>query len=88
MKSFYNYGDRFNDGDQVTLRPVYSKEANAECEARIHSNAYILNIEGGFMRGISKDFALCCYNLTRMTKEDSKVLVDINAKPPKYKISA
>lgn len=76
------------DGDQVTLRPVYSKEANAECEARIHSNAYILNIEGGFMRGISKDFALCCYNLTRMSKEDAKILIDINAKPPKYKISA
>lgn len=71
-----------------TLRAVYSKEANAECEARIQSNAYVLNIEGGFMRGISKDFALCCYNLTRIGDGNTSFLKDINAKAPKYKISA
>ncbi|WP_300943958.1 hypothetical protein [uncultured Duncaniella sp.] len=76
------------DGDQVTLRPVYSKEANAECEARIKSPAYVLNIEGGFMRGITKDFALCCYNLTRVNSNDAGFLKDINAEPPKYPIKA
>ena len=68
----------------VTVRPVYTKEANAECEQRIHSNAYILNIEGGFMRGISKDFSLCLYDLTRIYDKNKIKLEDLNASKPKY----
>lgn len=72
------------DGDTVSIRPVFSKEANAECEQRIKSTAYILNIEGGYMRGISKDFSLCLYNLTRTYDNETSFLKDINEKPPKY----
>lgn len=75
------------DGDTVTVRPVYTKEANAECEQRIKSNAYVLNIEGKFMREFGKDFTLCCYNLTHTFDGKDELLKDINAKPPKYKIA-
>lgn len=70
----------------MTVRPVYTKEANAECEQRIHSNAYILNIEGGFMRGISKDFSLCLYDLTRIYDKNKIKLEDLNVSKPKYAV--
>lgn len=72
------------DGDQCSVRPVFTKEANEECERRIHSPAYILNIEGGYMRGISKDFSLCLYNLTRTYDNKVDFLKDCNATKPKY----
>lgn len=75
------------DGDTVSVRPVFTKEANAECEQRIKSPAYILNIEGGYMRGISKDFNLCLYNLSRIYDNDASFLKDINAEKPKYSIA-
>lgn len=72
-----------NDGDTVSLRPVFTKEANKECEQRIKSVAYILSVEGKMMRQATKDFTLCAYNLTYMGK-DSHLLKDINSKPIKY----
>ena len=75
------------DGDTVSVRPVFTKEANAECEHRINSTGYILNIEGGFMRGISKDFTLCLYNLSRTYDNEVGFLKDINEKTPKYTIA-
>lgn len=36
------------------------------------------------MRGISKDFSLCLYNLTRTYDNETSFLKDINEKPPKY----
>lgn len=36
------------------------------------------------MRGISKDFSLCLYNLTRVNDDKIDILKDINATKPKY----
>ena len=74
------------DGDTVSLRPVFTKEANAECEERIKSIAYILNIEGENMREMSRDFTLCCYNMTVPFGDLPMELVNINQKPAKYSI--
>lgn len=69
------------DGDQVSLRPVMTKEGNAEAERWIKSNGYIINIAGKTMRPLEKDFLLCQYNLTnvgepaRLTKDANKVAV-------------
>lgn len=74
------------DGDCVSIRGVFSKEANDECEKRINSVAYILDVEGKFMRGIDKDFTLCLYNLTRTYDNNISFLKDANKTTPKYTI--
>lgn len=74
------------DGDTVSIKPVFTKEANAECEQRINCPAYVLDVEGKFMRGISKDFSLCLYNLTRTYDNDVSFLTDGNKSKPKYVI--
>lgn len=70
----------------MSLRPVFTKEANAECEERIKSIAYILNIEGENMREMSRDFSLCCYNLTVPFGNLPAELKDINALKAKYAV--
>lgn len=79
-------GDTYLDGDTVSIRGVFTKEANAECEQRIKSIAYLLDVEGKFMRSIGKDFNLCLYNLTRTYDNKVDFLQDINKEKPKYAI--
>lgn len=73
------------DGDTVSMKPVFTKEANAECERRLRSNAYVLDVQGKLMRNTEKDFLLCAYNLTAVTG-DKSFLKDINSKPAKYAV--
>lgn len=68
----------------VSVKPVFTKEANAECEQRIHSNAYVLNPEGKLMREADRDFLICAYSLSKISDGKSDFLKDINAKPPKF----
>lgn len=70
------------DGDQVSLKPCLTIEANQDAEKRLTSNAYLLNVEGKLMRGMSKDFVLTAYNLTK----GEETLPDANAKSPLYSI--
>ena len=86
IRIFILNGDTYLDGDTVSIRSVFSKEANDECEKRINSVAYILDVEGKFMRGIDKDFTLCLYNLTRTYDNDVSFLKDANKTAPKYAI--
>lgn len=70
------------DGDQISVKPVYTKEANADCERRIKSPAYILSVQGKMLRELSKDFVITAYNFTYTEKE----LPNINKVKPKYEI--
>lgn len=74
------------DGDTISVKPVFFKEDNAECEKRIMSNGYVLSVEGKLLRELTKDFVLCGYNLTRVTDNKMDFLKDINAVKPKYTI--
>lgn len=78
-----DYSDT-NDGDTVSIKPVFTKEANAECEQRIRSNAYVLNVEGKLMREASKDFLLCAYEMSHIQDGKDDFLKDINNKTPKF----
>lgn len=78
----YTFIEIPDDGDTVSCKPIFSVEANADAEKRIQSKGYVLNIAGDLMRGISKDFILTAYALTK-TKED---LSDANQKQPIYVI--
>lgn len=70
------------DGDQVSIRPVFSIEANRDIEERMKSPAYLLDVNGEAMRSMSKDFILTAYNLTA-TKS---ILQDANKEKPLYVI--
>ncbi len=52
------------DGDQLSIRGVFTKEANDELHAIMNNVSNVLNISGGMMRGISKEAVQCIYNLT------------------------
>ena len=70
------------DGDTVSIKPVFTIEANKECADRINSKSYYLDISGRTMRGFTKDFILTAYRLTKTTD----TLSDINATKPKITI--
>ena len=76
--------DRDHDGDQVSIKPVFTKEANMECEQRLNSVAYYVGINGNFIKPQEKDFILCAYNMTRVPKGTN--LSDINKVTPKYAV--
>jgi DNA-directed RNA polymerase beta' subunit len=58
------------DGDQVTLKGVYSQEACAEAEKIMRSKAHILNIYGQNMRKTTNEGVQTLYMLTKF-KETS-----------------
>lgn len=53
------------DGDQVTVKAVYSQEANAEAADMINRKSNILNIEGKNMRASTNEVIQGIYQLTR-----------------------
>lgn len=66
----------------ISCKPIFTVEANQEAEDRINSKGYVLNIAGDLMRGISKDFILTAYCLTK-TEEN---LSDANKEKPLYAV--
>ena len=71
----------------VSIRPIFSIEANKDAENQINSNAYILNIRGESMRDDGKDLHVTAYNLTHFQGAEGYKLTDINKDKPKYQIA-
>lgn len=57
------------DGDQVTIKSVFSQEANAECEKIMNSNSNVLNICGNNVRKTTNEGIQTIYMLTRFAEE-------------------
>jgi len=53
------------DGDTVSLRSVYSQEANLECEKLINSPKYLLDVTGKTTRVLRNEGIQTLYTLTR-----------------------
>ena len=53
------------DGDQVTVKPLYTQEANAEAAEMINRKSNIVNIEGMNVRTSSNEVIQGIYQLTR-----------------------
>jgi len=53
------------DGDTVSLRSVYSQEANVECEKLINSSKYLLDVTGKTTRVLRNEGIQTLYTLTR-----------------------
>lgn len=73
-----------SDGDTVSIKPVFTKEANIECAQRLNSVAYYVGVNGNFIKPQNKDFALTAYNMTRVPKGTK--LNDVNKVAPKYAV--
>lgn len=52
------------DGDTAIVKPVYTIEANQECEKQANAKIQVLGMNGYTTRGISKENILCLYELT------------------------
>lgn len=52
------------DGDTVSLRGVFSQEANAEAEEIINSKNYLLNVSGGTTRTVKNEAIQAIYSMT------------------------
>jgi len=51
--------------DTVSLRSVYSQEANIECEKLINSSKYLLDVTGKTTRVLRNEGIQTLYTLTR-----------------------
>ena len=53
------------DGDQVSVRTVFSQEANLECERIMHSPINFLNCAGSNVRTTTKEAIQSLYQITK-----------------------
>lgn len=52
------------DGDQITVKMVYTEEANEEADALTRSPKYFMNLGGDIIRTIGNEAFLTLYNMT------------------------
>ena len=52
------------DGDTAIVKPVYTIEANQECEKQANAKVQVLGMNGYSTREVSKENILCLYELT------------------------
>jgi DNA-directed RNA polymerase beta' subunit len=57
--------DGDHDGDQITSKILFSKEANEEAERIMFSKSNILTIDGGSIRSIGNEGIQTLYTLTK-----------------------
>jgi len=60
------------DGDTAICKPVYTIEANKECEKQANAKIQMIGMNGFTTRGISKENILCLYELTVHPDKDYK----------------
>lgn len=64
------------DGDQVTVKGVFSEEANRELEKQLTSKSHYFNLGGGGVRSSSKEAIQSLYNLTLCLSSDEGKISD------------
>jgi hypothetical protein len=60
------------DGDTAIVKPVYTIEANKECEKQANAKIQMIGMNGYTTRGVSKENILCLYELTVHPDPDVK----------------
>lgn len=69
------------DGDMVTLKILYTEEANEELKKQINSKSQFINMEGSNGRKPENESLQVMYNLTLVLPEDmNKMTTDIKMK--------
>ena len=64
------------DGDQVTVKMIYSEEANEELMKIIDSRRNLLGLDGKGVRESDKEAIQAMYSLTRILDEDKKKIIN------------
>lgn len=64
------------DGDQCTVKGVFSEEANAELDKQLVAKSHYFNLGGKGVRTSDKEAIQSLYNLTLCLEEDSKKITD------------
>lgn len=62
------------DGDQTTIKILFTQEANAECEAKMNSKQFFINADGTFIRNIGNEGIQTIYTLTKDPKTTDRML--------------
>ena len=57
------------DGDQLSIKGIFSQEANAECDRIVRSKANILDINGSNVRKSTNECIQTLYTLTKRPKK-------------------
>lgn len=76
------------DGDQTTVKIIFTQEANEECEVVINKKSYFINSSGGNIRKVGKEALQTFYVLTKepygigrpLTKEESDYFIKLDPK--------
>lgn len=72
------------DGDQISIRGIFSDEANAECEKLMNNKMTALNIDGTNSKCVGKEVADSMYMLTKsgdgkeLSADDQKFLLELD----------
>lgn len=67
------------DGDQVTVKPLYTVEANKECEEHLKSKSNYISLGGSNIKKTTNEGSQVLYNLTLSLSDKS------NLQEPKFK---
>ena len=54
-----------HDGDQTTVKPVFSQEANEECERILHGKTNLLTVQGKGTCKIGNEGVQTLYSMTK-----------------------
>ena len=68
----YNY----QDGDQCTVKGVFSEEANAELDNQLRSKSHYFNLGGKGVRTSDKEAMQSLYSLTLCLEADKDKISD------------
>ena len=66
----------FQDGDQCTVKGVYSEEANAELDKHLRDKSHYFNLGGKGVRTSDKEAMQSLYNLTLCLPDDESKMSD------------
>lgn len=64
------------DGDQTTVKGVFSEEANAELDAQLKAKSHYFNLGGKGVRTSSKEAIQSLYNLTLCLEADKNKITN------------
>ena len=64
------------DGDQVTIKGVFSEEANAELDKQLKEKSHYFNLGSKGVRSSDKEAIQSLYNLTLCLEEDKEKMSD------------
>lgn len=64
------------DGDQCTVKGIFSEEANAELDKHLNAKSHYFNLGGTGVRTSNQEAMQCLYSLTLCLEDDKKKMTN------------